>query len=776
MPRKSLSAVVFVIAAVFAWPGSGLLRAAPPQEEDSTVLAVGDRQFTIDGEPAFLLGISYYGALGAPEAFIRQDLDDLQAAGFNWIRAWATWGAFGSDVSAVDSRGEARAPFLGKLQWLVAECDRRGMIVDVTLTRGKPSSGSLAGGALPDAGSHRRAVETIVRSLGQHRNWYLDLANERDVGDDRFVPVGELAQLRELVRQLDPRRLVTASFGGHDLSPRDVRDSLLEAGHDFLAVHRPRDSESPQQTEARTRELLAITAGLGRPVPVHHQEPFRRGYGGWEPEADDFLADLRGALAGGAAGWCLHNGSQRNATGNQPRRSFDLRERRLVDQLDAVERVVLARAGAVVAGTMPAAAGDRLRVMVETDAGGDPDDEQSLVRFLLYANEWDVEGIICNRPAARDGENRNRERTGLGIVRRMVEAYGECHPRLVRHDPRYPDAAQLLARTVAGYGEDEDGVRLVLSAVDADDPRPLWFLNWGTEHGSAPSSLKLALDRVLEERGQSGYAAFKDRLRLSSDDQFGDHTAGREPSFRLWIDTFRPELDRKRWYHRFSALTATAGGFDIERDARTGHGPLGALYPLNTTHPQKEGDSMTFLYLVPTGMNDPEQPAWGSWAGRYGRRETHPGQPYYWANQQDAWQGTTHRENTLARWAADLQNDFKARLDWCVTERDAANHPPVPDLQGAPHRTVAAGEQVTVDASGSRDPDGDNLAFAWSFYPEAGSYQGELPALSSTTSAATSFVAPRVTQAGTLHLLLTVTDAGTPPLARYQRLVIEVTP
>src|SRR5688572_32330992 len=56
-------------------------------------------------------------------------------------------------------------------------------------------------------------------------------------------------------------------------------------------------------------------------------------------------------------------------------------------------------------------AADRLRVMVETDAGGDPDDEQSLVRLLLYANEWDIEGIIANRPRARDGENKNTERT-----------------------------------------------------------------------------------------------------------------------------------------------------------------------------------------------------------------------------------------------------------------------------------------------------------------------------------------------------------------------------
>jgi hypothetical protein len=270
----------------------------------------------------------------------------------------------------------------------------------------------------------------------------------------------------------------------------------------------------------------------------------------------------------------------------------------------------------------------RLRVIVETDAGGDPDDEQSLVRFLLYANEWDVEGIIANRPAAREGENRNPERTGLGIVRRLLDAYGECYPNLRKHDHRYPAPSALRRRTVAGYASTDDGVDLVLRAVDRDDPRPVWFLNWGTDAGSDPSCLRSALDRVRRERGEAGYARFKSRLRLSSDDAFGEHTASRSPPFPLWVDTFRPEVDGKRWYHQFSALTATAGGFDLRRDVLEGHGPLGALYPVNTTHPMKEGDTMTFLYLVPTGMNDPERPEWGSWAGRYARREEYPGRPY----------------------------------------------------------------------------------------------------------------------------------------------------
>src|SRR6267142_1653679 len=102
---------------------------------------------------------------------------------------------------------------------------------------------------------------------------------------------------------------------------------------------------------------------------------------------------------------------------------------------------------------------ERVRIIVETDAGGDPDDEQSMVRFLLYANDFDVEGIIANRPRAREGENKNAERTGLGIVRRMVRAYGECWPNLVKNDRRYPTAEYLLKRTVSGYDEVEDGGR-----------------------------------------------------------------------------------------------------------------------------------------------------------------------------------------------------------------------------------------------------------------------------------------------------------------------------
>src|SRR5207302_2392091 len=97
-----------------------------------TVLAIKDTRFTINGRPTFLYGISYYGALGASEDFIGRDLDDMQRYGFNWIRVWANWRAFGVDAAAVDGAGRPITEGLEKLKWLLEECDRRRLIVDVT--------------------------------------------------------------------------------------------------------------------------------------------------------------------------------------------------------------------------------------------------------------------------------------------------------------------------------------------------------------------------------------------------------------------------------------------------------------------------------------------------------------------------------------------------------------------------------------------------------------------------------------------------------------------
>jgi len=302
-------------------------------------LGIEGAAFTIDGKEQFLLGASYYGGLGAPDEFVDRDLHDLKRLGFNWIRVWATWDAFENNVSAVNPDGTAREPYLTRLKALVCKADRRGMIVDVTLSRGK---------LLPDQASHLKAVETLAKALRPYRNVYFDLANERDVRDARFVDFPELKALRDRVKEIAPQRLVAASGG---VNRDDLARYLFEAQVDFICPHGPRRAGAAQETADRTREYLAWMKELGRLVPVHYQEPFRRDYGRWQPAFEDFCSDLRNAKAGGAAGWCFHNGSPRFPDREGPRRSFDMRssQGRLIVQLDPVEREFVKRARSCIA-------------------------------------------------------------------------------------------------------------------------------------------------------------------------------------------------------------------------------------------------------------------------------------------------------------------------------------------------------------------------------------------------------------------------------------------
>jgi len=676
-------------------------------------------------------------------------IPDYAASGVNAFTVCLQGGMPGHEGmvnSAFEPDGGLRPQYLARVERVIRACDRQGVGVILGLYYQRQSA------ILRDEAAVRAGVVNAARWVRERgfQNVLLEIANEYP--HNGFVhalirdPKGQASLIR-LAKATVPGLLVSASGYGDGKVHTDVA-----AASDFLLPH---------WNGTKVEQIPERIAAL---------KPFGKSIVCNEDDRTDTaaVAALRASVANGASyGLMLKEHNQ----------TFPFDFDGAAD--DPVFYAELCRL-TTRREPRPADGDARLRVIIETDAGGDPDDEQSLVRFLLYANEFDIEGIIANRPVARDRENQNAVRDGLGIVRALVNAYSQCHANLVQHDSRFPKPEQLLARTVAGYDDTDDGVRLVLRTVDDADPRPVWFCNWGTDHGSAESCLKRALDRVLRERGQDGYARFKSRLRLSSADEFGGHTLSLAPSFPFWVDTLRPTLDQKRWYHRFSALTAGAGGFDVERDVRMGHGPLGALYPSNTGLPQKEGDTMMFLYLVPTGMNDPNEPTWGSWAGRYGANAECPGKPYFWANQADAWRGTTNRDNTLARWAADLQNDFRARLDWCVKSREVANHRPVAALNGDTTRnilrtTVKSGQVVSLSADGSTDPDGNALACEWFVYPEAGTYRGEA-SLSKTAGLTTSFVAPKVNQVGTIHVILRIRDDGRPPLCSYRRAVISVKP
>jgi hypothetical protein len=220
----------------------------------------------------------------------------------------------------------------------------------------------------------------------------------------------------------------------------------------------------------------------------------------------------------------------------------------------------------------------------------------------------------------------------------------------------------------------------------------------------------------------------------------------------------------------------------MNTNIREKHGPLGALYPERTwTAPNphsatKEGDTPSWLYFLPHGVNDSAHPAWGGFGGRFERNEEG-----IYRDARDSVGETTDARATVWRWRPAFQVDFQARLDWCVADAfEKANHAPRAVLNGDKSRGIVeisaqAGETVRLSADGSSDPDKSELDYRWFVYPEAGTFQKEV-GLTSTNANATSFVAPNVGGPVSIHVVLEVTDAGTPRLSSFRRAIINANP
>src|SRR5690349_7857329 len=79
----------------------------------------------------------------------------------------------------------------------------------------------------------------------------------------------------------------------------------------------------------------------------------------------------------------------------------------------------------------------KLRVVVLTDIEADPDDTQSMIRFLLYCNEWDVEGLIATTSIHQ------QTRVAPESILKVLDAYKKVQPNLLKHEKGYPSYDQL---------------------------------------------------------------------------------------------------------------------------------------------------------------------------------------------------------------------------------------------------------------------------------------------------------------------------------------------
>jgi hypothetical protein len=470
-------------------------------------------------------------------------------------------------------------------------------------------------------------------------------------------------------------------------------------------------------------------------------------------------------------------------------------------------RVVLVSFAALLFGFGSGApAADKPRVFVLTDIENEPDDAMSLVRFLVYSNQWDVEGLVATTSVHQ------KNKIAAWRIREIVAAYAQVRDNLELHEKGFPTADALRAVIVegrpdygmhaVGKGMDSAGSELLIAAADRKDSRPLWVPVWG-----GPNVLAQALWKVRATRSSNQLHEFVAKLRVYTISDQDDSGPWIRKNFPGLFYVASPGFHGGGAYHqatwsgisgdRFHGRFAGADFAIVDNpwldEHIRGKGPLGAQYP--QVKFLMEGDTPSFLGLVGNGLNAPEHPDWGGWGGRYefytprmrkwlAEPETRP----IWSDAEDEVLGVdglwhTSNKATIWRWRQAYQNDFAARMDWTVKSHAEANHPPIATLGHADTLSAKPGERVNLSARGSTDPDADTLSYEWFFYPEAGSFtvatgrSGAPVTLEHAREPEASFVVPtNYFTTGTMHFILAVTDGGKPPLTRYRRVIVSVNP
>jgi hypothetical protein len=440
------------------------------------------------------------------------------------------------------------------------------------------------------------------------------------------------------------------------------------------------------------------------------------------------------------------------------------------------------------------------RLIVLTDLSNEPDDEESFVRLLVFADHYDIEGLIAST------SNWLKRNPREDLIRRDLAAYAKVQPNLVKHSAAFPTVENLLAVTQTGQtnygmaavgpGKSSGGSQQIIEAIDRADDRPVWVSIWG-----GPNTLAQALWEVRASRSPDEVNKFVAKLRvyaISDQDDSGPWLRREFPNLFYIVSPSNPTSYLEYYRATWNGISGGRGDqaapgyhFDmvdnpwLETNVIKNHGPLGALYP--RLQYVMEGDTPSFLGLIDRGLGWEISPAYGGWGGRYAlyqpAGETRP----IWTDnvnnrdrvevERDRFE--TSSQATIWRWREQFQNDFAARMDWCVADDfKQANHNPRPALNG--HRSTdvvmlsaKAGSTVKLSAAGTdAGDDGQNVKLTWWIYREAGTLDGAR--FSQTNGLNTEVVLPN--KSGKVHVILQAEDDGTPHLFAYRRIIITATP
>ncbi|MGM9713937.1 MAG: DUF1593 domain-containing protein [Prevotella sp.] len=446
---------------------------------------------------------------------------------------------------------------------------------------------------------------------------------------------------------------------------------------------------------------------------------------------------------------------------------------------------------------------EKPRVIVMTDA--ETDDRCSMVHFLLYTNDMQVDAIIQTNSCFQ-----KRGWSHDPWLAKQLDAYEKVYPNLKAHDAGYPTADYLRQRVYVGDEDPEhvvyDGKRCktllpgvtpvvnpaswpdtpgsdrIVEVLLEDDPRPVYIQCWGGTNTAAKAFEKLRREHPADyERAVSKAVLYC----IWYQDAGGPYIERHHPLVTILLN------------HHFSGSwdygTMTNTTDFVSRYMHNGKNPLGDCY---TQTYISEGDTPAFLYSLANGLRAHEDPTYGGWGGRFYKVKG---------------SGRVYRDTgfgQLREWMEPAMHDFQARLQWCVSPSyDDANHKPVIETPMGLDRTVYSGDTVRL-AAVVRDPDRVDIEALWATrgemwsqkgitkeqvaatpdkyrhpwrtgwyqYP-SGTYNGDIDLHFGPENESWAwFVAPEVDGEQTVHVIMEAYDMTAPRLTSYARYVITVRP
>ena len=426
------------------------------------------------------------------------------------------------------------------------------------------------------------------------------------------------------------------------------------------------------------------------------------------------------------------------------------------------------------------------RLVVCTDiapADVEPDDMESMVRLMAYADMFEIEALItsvgwnCDPYPAEWAE----------YLQRVIEAYRKDVPKLMRRSGQqefmpledenkqqyigyWPSADYVKSRAVMGsihggikvIGADNDspGSELLIRLADEDDTRPIYVAAWG-----GANTLAQAIWRVKQTRSAEELKKFVRKFRIytiTDQDMQYSMRMNRSYSSHMWLRReFAADLqfvwDEGTWQEQ---CELGKRHWQQHKDNIQGRGALGGEYP--TYKWGVEGDTPSFLYVMPNGLNNPEDPHQAGWAGYHERGMCADSLTTAWTSWQEPVRSIS--VGYKQRFYPDELNDFMARMQWAAEGKGNLN--PYIVIQ---NDTI---NSLSLDASKSFDPDGDNLQFSWWQQPEIGKTKVKIEQADQPIA---TLRIPADAKGDTIHIICEVHDDGPYHLPAYRRIIIKNT-